>query len=165
MSKQVFRTKGTNLYFYDPDNDIDGVITAGSITSIDGLSGARSQIDTSDMNDIDDTFVAGRGSPGTVTIDANYTEDDANEYHAKLEALRDTGTTIAVAIGFSNGADAPTVQVAPNDDKLEFGTTRSGRTFQAYVSDVSFTFGDNDIIRTSISLQRSGVVTRFKKTT
>lgn len=155
-----FKTQGTEIYFYDPENSTDGVVKLGCVTNIDGLGGARSQIDTSCFSDTDDTFVAGRGSPGQVTVDLNYSEADANDYHAKLEALRDAGNTVAWAIGFSNGTAAPT---ATSGDSLEFGATRSGRVFAGYIADVAFTFADNDIVRTTLSIQRSGTVQRFKK--
>lgn len=160
MSDKYLKTQGTELYFYDPENASDGVIKLGCVTNIDGLGGARSQIDTSCFDDVDDTFVAGRGTPGQVTVELNYSEDDAVAYHAKIEALRDAGNTAAFAIGFSNGTSDPT---AASGDVLEFATTRSGRTFVGYIADVPFTFADNDIIRTQMVIQRSGVVTRFKK--
>ena len=154
-----FKSEGTEVWFYDPENPTDGAVKLGCVTNIDGLGGARSQIDTSCFSDTDDTFVAGRGSPGQVTIDLNYSESDANEYHAKLEAARDAGNTLVWAIGFSNGTAAPTVTSA---ESLEFAATRSGRVFNGYIADVAFTIGDNDIIRTSLSIQRSGTVQRFK---
>lgn len=160
MSDKFLKTQGTELYFFDPENVGDGVIKLGCVTSIDGLGGARSQIDTSCFDDVDDTFLAGRGTPGQVTVELNYSEDDAETYHAKIEALRDAGNTAAFAIGFSNGTSDPT---AATGDVLEFATTRSGRTFVGYIADVPFTFADNDIIRTQMVIQRSGVVTRFKK--
>lgn len=160
MSEKYLKTQGTEFYFYDPENPTDGAIKLGCVTNIDGLGGARSQIDTSCFDDIDDTFLAGRGTPGQVTIDLNYSEDDADAYHAKIEALRDAGNTASFAIGFSNGTSAPTANTA---DELEFGTDRSGRTFIGYIADVPFTFADNDIIRTQMVVQRSGVVKRFKK--
>lgn len=160
-----FKSQGTEVYFYDPENISDGVIKLGCVTNLDGLGGGRSQIDTSCFSDVDDTFVAGRGQPGQVTIDLNYSEDDANEYHAKIEALRDAGNNAAFAIGFSNGTSDPTANTdSPPTGELEFASTRSGRTFIGYVSDVPFTISDNDIIRTQLVIQRSGVVKRFKKT-
>lgn len=160
MSDKYLKTQGTEIYFFDPENPTDGVLKLGCVTNIDGLGGARSQIDTSCFDDVDDTFVAGRGTPGQVTVDLNYSEDDAVEYHAKIEALRDAGNNAAFAIGFSNGTSAPTVNSA---GELEFGTDRSGRGFVGYIADVPFTFADNDIIRTQMVVQRSGLVTRFKK--
>lgn len=155
------KSQGTEVYFYDPENASDGVIKLGCVTNIDGLGGARSQIDTSCFSDTDDTFVAGRGSPGQVTIDLNYSETDANDYHTKLEALRDAGNNAAFAIGFSNGTSDPT---ADSDDELEFEDNRSGRTFVGYIADIPFTIADNDIIRTQLVIQRSGLVKRWKKT-
>jgi len=160
MSEKYLKSQGTEIWFYDPENSTDGVIKLGCVTNIDGLGGARSQIDTSCFSDIDDTFVGGRGSPGQVTVDLNYSEDDANDYHAKLEAAREAGNTLVWAIGFSNGTSAPTVTTGGS---LEFGATRSGRVFDGYIADVAFTIADNDIIRTSLSIQRSGTVQRFKK--
>lgn len=154
-----FKTEGTEMWFYDPENSSDGAVKLGCVTNIDGLGGARSQIDTSCFSDTDDTFVAGRGSPGQVTVDLNYSESDDNDYHTKLEALRDAGDTVVWAIGFSNGTSAPTVA---SEDTLEFDSNRSGRVFSGYIADVAFTIADNDIIRTSLSIQRSGTVTRFK---
>lgn len=154
------KSQGTEVYFYDPENASDGVIKLGCVTNVDGLGGARSQIDTSCFSDVDDTFVAGRGSPGQVTIDLNYSETDANDYHTKLEALRDAGNNAAFAIGFSNGTSDPT---ANSDDELEFAATRSGRTFVGYIADIPFTIADNDIIRTQLVVQRSGLVKRWKK--
>ena len=155
-----FKSQGTEIWFYDPENPTDGPVKLGCVTNIDGLGGARSQIDTSCFSDVDDTFVAGRGTPGQVTIDLNYSEDDANDYHAKIEALRDAGNNAMFAIGFSNGTAAPTVNT---DGELEFAATRSGRTFMGYIADIPFTIADNDIIRTQCVIQRSGVVKRFKK--
>lgn len=155
-----FKSEGTEVYFYDANNSTDGVVQLGCVTNIDGLGGARSQIDTSCFSDTDDTFVAGRGSPGQVTIDLNYSEDDSDTYHEKLEALRDAGTTVSWGIGFSNGTSNPT---SNSSDELEFASTRSGRVFSGYVADVTMTIADNDIVRTQLVIQRSGTITRYAK--
>jgi hypothetical protein len=160
MSDKYFKTQDTDMWFYDPENSTDGVVKLGCVTNISGLGGARSQIDTSCFSDTDDTFVGGRGSPGQVSVDLNYSEDDQNEYHAKLEAAREAGNTLVWAIGFSNGTAPPTVT---SSGSLEFPATRSGRVFNGYIADVNFEFPNNDIIRTSLSIQRSGTVQRFKK--
>lgn len=164
MSEYI-KSQGTEVWFYDPENASDGPVKLGCVTNIDGLGGAKSQINTSCFSDVDDTFVGGRGQPGQVTISLNYSEEDADDYHAKLEALRDAGGNAAFAIGFSNGTSAPTA----NDDsptptgELEFATTRSGRTFVGYIADIPFTIADNDIVRTQLVIQRSGLVKRWKK--
>lgn len=141
------KTQGTGLYFIDDAT----VAKMAAPTGVSGLGGPTDQIENTDLDNAEDkTYVAGLGSPGQVSVPFNFKPGEASQQ--TLFDLKAAKTTIGWMLGFSDGTSAPTITagalVAP-----------AGRTcigFQAFVADVAIDVATNEIVRGTLTLQRSG---------
>lgn len=143
------KTQGTNLYFIDSSS----VVTMGCPTGITGLGGTRDQIDVTCLNATDDrSFVSGLGNPGQVSVP--FVFDPSAASHQTLLDLHDTGAVTEWAIGLSDGTAAPTIV----SGALAFGTGRTYASFDGFVADINIDIATNEVVRGTLTLQRSGSV-------
>lgn len=144
----AIKTQGTNLYFVDSG----AVKTMTCPTGITGLGGSRDQIETTCLNDTDDkTYVSGLGNPGQVSVPFVF-ENVAD--HKLLLALHDSGAVTDWMIGLSDGTTTPTVV----SGQLVMANTRSSASFDAFVADINVDFATNEVVRGTMTLQRTGTV-------
>jgi len=151
------KTQGTELFILDPATD--DVLKVDCITVVTGLSGTRSQIDVSCLEDIADAFEGGRIQPGTVTVGLNV--DPQNPSHIRLHQLYVEGTKFDFALGWGDFTPPPPaagpVPTADTAGNLNLPGGRSWLAGEAYVSDFPFDFNANDVVRSSLTLQLSGL--------
>lgn len=157
-------TQGTQIYFIDP--------TTGALTEVTGVTtfnpgGAPAdQIDTTSLTDQVKTFMPGLRTPGQASMEIN--ADPTIASHVRLAALASTGTdAFHWAIAWSDGTGAPTVD---SDDDFDLNVNSDGESslrtftlFDAYVADFPFDFATNSVVKSSLSLQRTGVSSWVKK--
>ena len=144
----AIKTQGTNLYFVDTG----AVKTMTCPTGITGLGGTRDQIETTCLNATDDkSYVSGLGNPGQVSVPFVF-ENVAD--HKLLLALHDSGEVTDWMIGLSDGSTTPTVV----SGQLVMATTRSAASFDAFVADINIDFATNEVVRGTMTLQRTGSV-------
>lgn len=143
------KTQGTQLYSIDPaDDSILGVI---AVTSIDGIDSPVEPIETTPLEAMAREFVAGLKSPGAATFGINI--DPRIASHLRLHQIKTAGTTIKWAIGFSDAVGtAPTVTTK----NFTLPTTRTWITFEGFMTAYPFTFGQNDVVKSTIGIQVSG---------
>lgn len=151
------KTQGTELFFVDDlSSSVAAIVKVTCPTGVSGLGGAADQIESTCLGDlVDKSFVRGLGNPGQVSVPFNL--DPQALSHQLLFDLKDAGTTISWLAALSDGTTQPTV-IDSNDEI----TPPAGRTsfgFLAYVSDVNIDIATNEIVRGTLTLQRSGVVT------
>ncbi|MBB3806415.1 phage tail tube protein [Xanthomonas cannabis] len=162
MTEGVVKTQGTHLFFVDPDAAGGPAITKFACpTGASGLGGAADQIEDTCLDATTDrTYQRGLGNPGQVSMPFNYIPSNAS--HDALFALKDSGKVVDWYIGLSDGTAAPTLSV---DDALvpPLATARSGFQFKGYVADVNIDIATNEIVRGTVTVQRSGGVTRYGK--
>ena len=143
------KTQGTNLFFIDSA----AVVTMQCPTGITGLGGTRDQIETTCLNATDDkSYVSGLGNPGQVSVPFVFDPQAAS--HQALIDLHDTGDITSWAIGFSDGAATPTIV----SGELAFASTRTYAQFDAFVADINIDVATNEVVRGTLTLQRSGTV-------
>ena len=142
----AIKTQGSNLYFIDT-----GVVkTMSCPTGITGLGGTRDQIETTCLNATDDkSYVSGLGNPGQVSVP--FVFDNVAD-HKLLLALHDSGEITNFMIGFSDGTATPTVV----SGELSMANTRSAAKFDAFVADINIDIATNEVVRGTMTLQRSG---------
>lgn len=148
------KTQKTQLYF------VSGATTAtavAQVASIEGLGGARDQIDTTHLMSDEREFVGGFNNPGPITV--NLIWNDTLASHTALRALRDSGELIEWMIADSDGTAAPTV----SGGAFEPLTTRTNRKFTGYVADINISFAGNEVQRATLTIQRSGAITTTPK--
>jgi hypothetical protein len=145
----AIKTQGTNLFFVSSA----AVKTLTCPTGITGLGGARDQIETTCLENTDDkTYLAGLGNPGQVSVPFVFEPSAADQ--KLLYALHDSGEIVNWMVGFSDGTAAPTIV----SGVLTMASTRSAAQFDAFVSDVNIDVATNEIVRGTLTLQRSGNV-------
>lgn len=145
----AIKTQGTDLYAIDPDDGT--IIDVGCITSISGVDTSIEQVETTCLNDDARTYIAGLGTPGTATFGIQ--TDPQDPVHVRLLELKNAGTTLQWAIGWSDGETAPTVGV---DGDFDFPATRSWLTFEGYMNSYPFEFALNAVVTSNIGIQVSG---------
>lgn len=154
------RTQGTQLYIIDADSSAGPeVVTVQCAISIDGIGGAREQIEVTCLEDIARAYEAGLITPGTMTVTIQ--ADSRNESHVRLHELYVEGKKFDAAIGWGNGTDAPTIG---SDDSFDFPDTRDFiAIYDTYVSDFPFNFELNSVVTSAVTFQLSGLPTWFPK--
>ena len=143
------KTQGTYLYTIDPDNE--ALIQVACVTSIDGVDTTNEQIDTTCLEDLARTFVAGLASPGQASFGLNF--DTAESSHTRLHQLKVDGTVLPWAIGFSDGSAIAVVDSGGTFDKA---TSRSWIRFEGFMANFPFSFPQNTVIQTTVAIQISG---------
>lgn len=162
MTEGVVKTQGTHLFFVDPDAaGGPAIIKFACPTGASGLGGAADQIESTCLDATTDReYERGLGNPGQVSIPFNYIPSAAS--HDALFKMKDSGVKVRWYIGLSDGTAVPTLSV---EDELvpPLASDRSGFSFLAYVADVNIDIATNEIVRGTVTVQRSGGVTRYGK--
>lgn len=157
MTVGTVKTQGTELYFVDTaSSSTPDLVKLSCPTGITGLGGAKDQVETTCLDTIGDKeFAAGLGNPGQVSVPFNLIPSDAG--HQVLLDLKENGATLDWIICLSDGAAAPTL--ASDGVTIVPPTARSSFAFSAYIADVNIDIATNEIVRGTLTLQRSGNVT------
>lgn len=123
------------------------------------MGGAKSQLDTTCLDDIEMRKSPGMKDPGALTVGLDF--DPAKVSHRDLIEMDedDTLTTWIIAVG--DGTGLPTVD---STGLVTFPATRTFIEFEGYIADVPLEFAINTNIQSSVSIQRSGPKTFHWKT-
>lgn len=148
------KTQGTELFFVDRSG-VAALVKMAAPTGITGLAtGSRDQIETTALDDLEDkTFVAGLGNPSQITVP--FVLDSAAASHQLLIDLKASGEMVDWIACLSETATDPTLSTG----EIVAPTTRTSFVFEAFVSDVSIDVATNEVVRGTLTLQRSGPVT------
>ena len=148
------KTQGTKLFFADNSATIPAMVKMEAPTGITGLGGAADQIDVTDLDvTTDRQYARGLGSPGQVSVP--FIMKPTASSHKRLFELRASGETLNWLVCLSDGTADPTYAAGAL-------TPPAGRTsiaFAAYISDVALDIATNEVIRGTLTLQRSGAIT------
>lgn len=158
MTEGVIRTQGTELYVADTlSQSVASVLKFVCPTGITGLGGAKDQIETTCLDTQGDKeFVAGLGNPGQVSVPFNFIPRDTS--HQILFDLKESGELLNWIELFSEGTAPPTLD---GDGEFVAPAGRTSAKFKAYVADVNIDAATNEIVRGTLTLQRSGIVDWF----
>jgi len=150
------KTQGTRLYAIDPADD--SLINVACITSIDGVDTTNEQIETTCLEELARTYVAGLATPGQASFGLNFDASDAS--HTRIHQLKVAGTTLIWAIGFADGTELPTVDTG---GAFDLPTTRTFIRFNGFMTNFPFNFALNAVVQTTVSIQVSGEPELFAK--
>ena len=156
MTVGTVKTQGTELYFVDNSvttSDPD-LIKLACPTGVQGLGGAKDQIETTCLDTVGDKeFAGGLGNPGVVTVPFNLIPREYS--HQNLLVLKKAGEVLSWIACLSEGTLAPSVD---SDGVITAPAGRSSFEFQGYISDVNIDIANNEIVRGTLTIQRSGDV-------
>jgi len=155
MTIGTIKTQGTELFLIDNVTSTSDVLLKFSCpTGITGLGGAADQLeDTCLDNTTDKTYKRGLGNPGQVSVPFNFIPSNAG-HQSVIDDIKADGRVLKWLIGFSDGTAAPTVTAGAFTPPAN----RTSAEFDAYVADVNIDVATNEIVRGTLTLQRSGAV-------
>ena len=156
MTTGTLKTQGTELYFLNVLTSANDFVKVACPTGITGLGGAADQLDDTCLDSTERTFKRGLANPGAVSGPFNFIP--SNMSHQTLFALKEDGRNMNFLIGFSDGTAAPTVNVSGAFVPPP-APQRTTAIFNAYIADVNIDIATNEIVRGTLTLQRSGPVT------
>ena len=147
-------TQGTYLYLVDPDNG--QVLEVGCVTSIDGIDTTNEQIEDTCLSAQARTYKGGLATPGAATFGINFDPSDVS--HVRLHQLKVAKTTLNWAVGLADSPDIlnpslPTVDSAGN---FVLPADRSWISFEGFMTSFPFSFQQNSVIQSTVSIQISG---------
>jgi len=156
MTVGTVRTQGTELFVVDDITTTDPTLVKMACpTGITGLGGARDQIEDTCLDTVGDkTYQAGLGNTGQVSVPFNLIPRDGS--HQQLFAFKQDGRVMKWIACLSESGTDPTIDT---DGSWLAPADRSSFVFDAYVSDVNIDIATNEIVRGTLTLQRSGSVT------
>ncbi|MFV5212693.1 phage tail tube protein [Azonexus caeni] len=148
------KTQGTHIYFVDASGSSPAVVKLACPTGVSGLGGAKDQIEDTCLDATEDkTYVAGLGTPGQVSVPYNLDPSEAS--HQVLFDLKESGDKIDWMVCLSDGTAAPTLD---SNGNLVAPASRTSIAFVAYVADANLDLATNEIVRGTLTLQRSGPI-------
>lgn len=154
MTIGTVKTQGTELFFINTlGSPADEMVKLACPTGVTGLGGTSDQIEDTCLDTVGDkTYKPGLANPGQVTVPFNLIPTHTS--HQVLFELKRAGDVLKWLLALSDGAIAPTISggafVAP--------AGRTSLAFDAYISDVNIDVATNEIVRGTLTLQRSGEV-------
>ena len=156
MTIGTVRTQGTEVFFVDTlTSSVAALVKVSCPTGVTGLGGAADQIEDTCLDTTGDkTYQRGLGNPGQVSVPFNLIPRETS--HQLLFDLKNDGRVLAWIACLSESATDPTLDT---DDTIIAPADRSSFEFDAFVSDVNIDIATNEIVRGTLSLQRSGNVT------
>lgn len=155
MTTGTVKTQGTHLFLIETLSESDPAVRKFTCpTGIQGLGGAKDQIETTCLDTTEDKeYAAGLGNPGQVSVPFNLIPRDLS--HQILFGLKKAGTVLKWIACLSESAEVPSMD---SDFAFVAPTTRSSLAFDAYISDVNIDIANNEIVKGTLTLQRSGPV-------
>lgn len=160
MTTGTLKTQGTELFTVDAlSSSVAEVLKFACPTGITGLGGAADQLeDTCLDNTTDKTYKPGLGNPGQISVPFNFIP--SNVSHQILFDLKEAGDVLPWMVCLSDGTTAPTLD---SEDQLvpPAAPLRTSIGFNAYIADVNIDIATNEIVRGTLTLQRSGPVTPY----
>ncbi len=154
MTVGTVKTQGTKLYYVErleSDPVLRRLYCPTGATGAGG--GTADQIETTCLDTVGDKeFAKGLGNTAPISVPFNFIPSEgANQ--RQLFALKTSGDTIGWLMAFSDGDAEP---VLDTDGAIEPPAGRTSVSFNAYVSEVNIDVATNEIVRGTLTLQRSG---------
>lgn len=147
--------QGTQIYFIDPEYDSNGagLRVVECATTFDPGGNPADQIETTCLEDTSRAYEPGLRTPGQASMTIN--ADPRNASHVRLHQISETDPTPVMkwAVGWSDGTAEPTID---SNGDFVLPSTRTWYTFQGYVSDFPFSFAQNTVVTSNVTIQRSG---------
>lgn len=149
--------QGTQIYALVPPVTGTGPMTVLEVecaTTFNPGGAPADSIEDTCLSSLVRTYQKGLRTPGDASLGIN--ADPRNASHIRLHELSeaDGDTTISWAVGWSDGVAPPTVNTAGDD--FELPDSRTWFTFQGYVSDFPFDFASNEVVKSTVTIKRSG---------
>jgi hypothetical protein len=149
MTVGTVETKGTRLFFLNSSGSPQDIYKVACATGITGLGGPSDQIDITCLDSEEAESRPGFKRPAVVQVPVNFIPRSAA--HQALLGLEESGETVDWMVVLSDQAGTPTeaagVLVSPGATSVRF---------LGYIVDTDLNIETNEIVRGTISIQRTG---------
>jgi hypothetical protein len=150
------KSQGTNLFYKHP---VTGEIReVECITTLDGITASRDQIETTCLSDNARTYEAGLATPGAASFGIQF--DPTSPSHLELHEFYVEGVKLDWAVGLSDGTAVPT---GDSGGDFIFPASRSWIAFNGYISDFPWSVALNTVVTNTIAVQISDFPTFVPK--
>ncbi len=146
------KTKGTELWFVFNNSNGYNIVKFGCPKGIQGLGGAKSQINETCLDSLEMEFGPGMATPGAITVNTDI--DWSKVSHQDLIHMDENDTKTTWIVGFSDGTSVPTVNNTTG--AITWPSTRSFVEFLGYIADLPLDIQINANVVSAVSIQRSG---------
>jgi len=152
MAKNTIKTAGTQLFTLDVNATPIKILKLACLTGITGLGDTTDQIEDTCLEDRVRSYKQGLSTPGQVSVPFNLIADTRS--HQLLFTLKDSGIILPWLMGLSDGTDLPTLN--NTNDGFNIPDTRTCISFNGYISGLEIDISLNEIVRGTLTIQRSG---------
>lgn len=152
------KTQGTEFWAVNPITKT--LINLGCVTSIDGIDSTIEQIETTCLRDPARTYEAGLATPGSASFEVQFDPD--NPDHIELQRIKTAGITLDWFVGFRYEVDGAMVMPGPAptvdgvSGEVELPPERAWIIFTGFMNSMPFSFNQNDVVRSAVTVQISG---------
>jgi|SRR5690606_26556369 len=154
MTVGTIETKGTRLFFLNGPGSPQDILKVACPTGIEGLGGAGSQIATTCLDSQEMEYKRGMKDPSQINLPINFIPRSAS--HQALEALDESGEVVDWMIVFSDQDANPTAFADVDGVNNIVSPGATSVRFQGYVADLNINVQTNEIVRATITIQRTG---------
>lgn len=163
MTDGLVPTQGTKVYLADnATTSVPTVVKMDCPTGVQGVGGgAADQIETTCLDTIGDKeFAGGLGNPAPITVPFNFIPRSYS--HQNLLELKRLKTVLKWFLVMADqptdpGNEAYTEPNLDSDGEFVAPLDRSSIAWSGYVSEVNLDFATNEIVRGTLTIQRSGI--------
>lgn len=156
------KTQGTELYFRTHHSGGYGLMKIACPTGATGLGGAKTQLDATCLDSSEMEYVGGMAAPSALSVPLNF--DVNNPSHLALLDIynnSDPDNLYTFIIGWPTPTGVPPT-VNPSTGLITYPTNRTYISFDGYISDFPIDFAVNALVKSTMSIQRSGARTIHK---
>jgi hypothetical protein len=155
-------TQGTEMWVRLQDSNGYHLLKINCPTGITGGGGSKPQIDDTCLDDVEMKYKPGMAAPGALSVPINFDPSDAS--HVALwdsfEAI--PAETLHWIIGWGDGTSDPSVNSGTGI--ITYPNTRTWVDFDGYIADLPIDFALNQVVKSTMSIQRSGARNLHPKT-
>lgn len=153
-------TKGTQIYFLDDTTATPAIVKVECATSFNPGGDPAGEIDDTCLDSETMEYKAGMRDPGSATLGIR--PDPNSESHFTMFTISrlDPSPSLKWFVGWSDGTDAPTLDV---DGNVVLPDTRTWVTMPGYISDYPFDFQVNALVTGDVTIKRTGGLDWIKK--
>ena len=157
-------TQGTEIFALAPKEGTPGefeVLRVACPTEFDPGSETADDIDDTCLSERDTRSVKpGLTSPGEASLSVN--TDPTTASHVRLFQLKKEKIELLWAVGWADGEAPPTVTAGENDFTLP--ATRTWNVFRGTLATFPFAFESNSVVKSAMTIKRSGALQWVVKT-
>lgn len=146
----AIKTQTTELFIIAPGSP--GTVTkVGQVTDIKGIDAPISAVESTTLDSDHRTYTPGIAEPASATFTVQFDPDDASQ--ATLHGLRNAGTVLQWAVGFSDGSVPPALDAGGGGAFDDTAIARSFVYFEGFMTTFDFSAEINGVVSSSVGVQ------------